>query len=153
MDFGGWRCGAGECSLRQARLRAGPHVVGGNSAAAFPAAPKIPLRHRSCLLPPTGTAPLGSRRGPVSLPWRRKEKAPCVVKGKRECRTKIYPFGQISPKVRGLFWDGAWKLDGLNPSASDSVPPGGALPHLLVPSRLFCCFDARPLAPLPALRA
>ena len=65
----------------------------------------------------------------------------------RECARS----GKFRPNA-GVFSDGARKFAGLNPAASDSVPPFGALPQQ-VPSRLFCIFDAGPLAPLPALRA
>ena len=60
--------------------------------------------------------------------------------------------GQIRPNA-GVSSDGARKFGSLNPAASDSVPLFGALPQLGLPPRLFCRFDARPLASIPALRA
>ncbi len=66
----------------------------------------------------------------------------------RECARS----GKFRPNA-GVSSDGARKFGSLNPAASDSVPPVGALPQLCLPTRLFCRFDARPLAPLPALHA
>ena len=50
--------------------------------------------------------------------------------------------GQIRPRYGGSSEPVPMNLADLLPDAPDSVPGGGALPHLRLPSRLFWCLDA-----------
>ena len=50
--------------------------------------------------------------------------------------------GQFRPRYGGSSEPVPMNLADLLPDAPDSVPGGGALPHLRLPSRLFWCLDA-----------
>ena len=125
---------AGQCT---------PHVVGRNSAAPFPA--KAENSAQAPFLPPlpTGPASLGSGGGP-SFRLRRKEKTGCArSKREKDAGAEFDRRGQIHPNYGGWSEPVPIKLANLLPGALDSVPCGGALPHLRLPTRLFWCVDAR----------
>ena len=74
-------------------------------------------------------------------------------KEKRDAGAEFDRRGQIRPRYGGWSELVPIELANLLPAASDPVPQRGTLPQLQLPSRLFGIFDARPPAPLPALRA
>ena len=83
----------------------------------------------------------------------KRENGPCTVQKRKGAGAEFGRRGQIRPNYGGWSEPVPIKLANLLPGALDSVPCGGALPHLRLPARVFCFFDARPLASLPALRA
>ncbi len=107
-----------------------------------------------CNAPPFSLFGCAEKRKPSRGPSRRFAAhldGPCTVQKRKAAGAEFDRGGQIRPNA-GIFSDGARKFASLLPAASDSVPPFGALPQLSLLPRLFCRFDARPLAPLPALR-
>ncbi len=83
----------------------------------------------------------------------KRENGPCTVQKRKGAGDEFGREGQIRPRYGGWSEPVPINLANLLPGALDSVPCGGAPPHLHLPTGLFWCVDARPPAPLPALRA
>ena len=97
----------------------------------------------------------GAMHPPFSLFLRAEKEKTGRARSKREkdAGAEFDRRGQIHPNYGGWPELVPINLAGLLPGALDSVPCGGAPPHLHLPTGLFWCVDARPPAPLPALRA
>ena len=59
----------------------------------------------------------------------KRENGPCTVQKRKAAGAEFDREGQIRPNA-GAFSDGALKFAGLNPAASDPVPPRTALPQM-----------------------
>ena len=72
----------------------------------------------------------------------KRENGPCTVQKRKGAGDEFGRRGQIRPNYGGWSEPVPIKLANLLPGALDSVPCGGALPHLRLPTRLFWCVDA-----------
>ena len=72
----------------------------------------------------------------------KRENGPCTVQKRKGAGAEFGRKGQIRPNYGGWSEPMPISLATLLPGALDSVPCGGALPHLRLPTRLFWCVDA-----------
>ncbi len=129
--------------------------------------PNIPLKLRSFLLSPPDPLRWAPAGAPLFSVAPKRESPPegllaalrLTLAGRARFKREKALGQNFTARVKFAQGTGAGlnrcfrELPVFYPAASDPVPPRTAPPQSGLPSRVFCIFDARPPAPLPALRA